>query len=173
MKVLVGFATAAGSTGDVARRIAGVLSEYGHEVEALDVDDVRDAGRYDAFVLGSAVHDQAWLPRASEFLSRHRRTLADKPVWLFSVGLPGAFRGPMRKWATLEENDILAELVGDVSPQGHRLFTGVVTPRGLGRVGAWVFRLLGGRFGDFRDWAAIEAWAKQIAEDLVDIESLA
>ncbi|USX54387.1 flavodoxin domain-containing protein [Lentzea sp. HUAS12] len=173
MKVLVGFATAAGSAGDIARRIAGVLSGYGHEVVALDVDDVRDVGRYDAFVLGSAVHDQAWLPRGSEFLSRHRRALAGRPVWLFSVGLPGAFRGPMRKWATLEEADILAELTGDVSPQGHRLFTGVVTPQGLGRVGAWVFRLLGGRFGDFRDWGAIEAWTKQIAEDLVDIESLA
>ncbi|MFS8102190.1 flavodoxin domain-containing protein [Lentzea alba] len=172
MKVLVGFATAAGSTEGVAQRIAGIVRGYGHEVETHNVDEVTDVRGYDAFVLGSAVHNQAWLPNAAAFLSRERQALSSKPVWLFSVGLPGALRGPMRKWAGLEESDILANLASDVRPLGHRLFTGVVTPETFGKVGAWKFRLMGGRFGDFRDWAAIDAWANQIAEDLTDTETL-
>ncbi|MDX8052178.1 flavodoxin domain-containing protein [Lentzea sp. BCCO 10_0798] len=172
MKVLVGFATAAGSTEGVAQRIAGTMRGHGHEVETRNVDEVSDVHGYDAFVLGSAVHNQAWLPNAAGFLSRERQALARKPVWLFSVGLPGALRGPVRKWAGMEESDILAGLADDVRPLGHQLFTGVVTPRAFGRGGAVVFRLMGGRFGDFRDWAAIDVWANQIAEDLTDTETL-
>lgn len=171
MKVLVGFATAAGSTEGVAQRIAGIVRGYGHEVETRNLDEVTDVSDYEAFVLGSAVHDQAWLPNATAFLSRERQILAAKPVWLFSVGLPGAYRGPMRKWVELEEADVLAEL-DDVRPLGHRLFTGVVTPEGFGKVGAWMFRAMGGRFGDFRDWESIDAWAETIAEELTDTETL-
>ncbi|MFJ8962677.1 flavodoxin domain-containing protein [Lentzea sp. NPDC102401] len=172
MKVLVGFATAAGSTEGVAQRIAGIVRENGHEVETHNVDEVTDLHGYEAFIIGSAVHNQAWLPNAAAFLSRENPALSGKPVWLFSIGLPGALRGPMRKWAGLEESDILAGLADDVRPLGHELFTGVVTPQAFGKVGARVFRLMGGRFGDFRDWAAIDAWANQIAEDLTDTETL-
>ncbi|MFS8102183.1 flavodoxin domain-containing protein [Lentzea alba] len=171
MKVLVGFATAAGSTESVAQRIAGVVRGFGHETETCNVDEIADVHGYEAFVLGSAVHDQAWLPNASAFLSRERKALAGKPVWLFSVGLPGAYRGPMRKWVALEEADILAEL-DDVRPLGHRLFTGVVTPEAFDKAGVWMFRAAGGRFGDFRDWESIDAWAKEIGEELTDIETL-
>jgi menaquinone-dependent protoporphyrinogen oxidase len=172
MKVLVGFATAAGSTEGIARRIAGIVRGYGHEVETHNVDEVTDVSGYDAFVLGSAVHDQAWLPDAAAFLTRERQALSGKPVWLFSIGLPGALRWRMRKWAGLEESVILVGLASCVRPQAHRLFTGVVTRDAFGKVGAWKFRLMGGRFGDFRDWAAVDAWANQIAEDLTDAETL-
>lgn len=78
-------------------------------------------------------------------------------------------RGPMRKWAGLEEEDILADLLDDVAPIEHRLCTGVVTAEAFGKFGAWVFQAMGGRFGDFRDWPAIESWATDIADALADI----
>ncbi|HEX7307666.1 flavodoxin domain-containing protein [Lentzea sp.] len=171
MRVLVAYASAAGSTAGVAERITGVLQARGHDVALRSVDDVEGAEHYDAFVLGSAVHNQAWLPSASDFLAKQRLVLHGKPVWLFSVGSPGALRGPFRRWAMLEENDILARLLDIVTPVEHRLFTGVVTNTTFGRLGALVFRALGGRFGDFRDWDAIEKWGASIADALADQKS--
>ncbi|GLY49867.1 flavodoxin domain-containing protein [Lentzea sp. NBRC 102530] len=163
MRVLVAYASAAGSTAGIAEWIAGALQAHGHEVTLRSVEDVVDVEDFDAFVVGSAVHRQAWLPAAAGFLRRHRKALRGKPIWLFSVGLPGALRGPLRRWAMLEENDVLAELLDDVTPVEHRLFTGVVSAAGFGKTGALVFRLFGGRFGDFRDWAEIESWSASIA----------
>ncbi|MFJ8962540.1 flavodoxin domain-containing protein [Lentzea sp. NPDC102401] len=171
MKVLVAYATAAGSTVGVATRIAAVLRTYGHVVATYGVDEITEADGYDAYVVGSAVHDQAWLPSGAAFLARERRTLQGKPVWLFSVGLPDSLRGPLRRWAGLEEPTILAHLREDVRPVEHRLFSGVVRADMLGKIGSLVFRAVGGRFGDFRDWQEIEQWAADIADVLADIEA--
>ncbi len=71
----------------------------------------------------------------------------------------------------LEENDILAALLDDVTPVEHRLFTGVVSAAAFGKVGALLFRAMGGRFGDFRDWAEIERWSASISEALAEQKS--
>jgi menaquinone-dependent protoporphyrinogen oxidase len=171
MRILVAFATAAGSTAGVAEWITGALQAHGHDVTLRSVDDVIDVPAHDAFVVGSAVHDQAWLPAGADFLTKHRRELRGKPVWLFSVGSPGALRGPLRKWAMLEEADVLAPLLDDVTPVEHRLFTGVVSAETFGKIGALLFRAMGGRFGDFRDWVAIEKWSASIAAALAEQKS--
>ncbi|GAB2817889.1 flavodoxin domain-containing protein [Lentzea nigeriaca] len=171
MRVLVVYASAAGSTAGIAEWITGALMARGHEVELRSVEEVTGVADYDAFVIGSAVHDKAWLPAAADFLAQNRRTLCGKPVWLFSVGLPGALRGPLRRWAMLEETDILAELLRDVTPVEHRLFTGVITPSTFGKFGALLFRAMGGRFGDFRDWAEMERWSESIADVLAEQKS--
>src|SRR4051794_24607977 len=86
IRVLVGHASAAGSTAGIAERIAGTLREAGLEADArplgpgVSVDDV------DAVVLGSAVHSMHWLPEALQFLTRTAATLGARPVWCFSVG---------------------------------------------------------------------------------------
>ncbi|MET9226193.1 flavodoxin domain-containing protein [Lentzea sp. NPDC003310] len=171
MRVLVVYASAAGSTAGVAERIAGALQARGHEVTLRSVDEAVEVESYEAFVVGSAVHSQAWLPSRTAFLRKQRNGLLGKPVWLFSVGLPGALRGPFRRWAMLEENDVLARLLDFVTPIEHRLFTGVVVAAGFGRLGSLLFRAVGGRFGDFRDWDAIERWGASIADALAEQKS--
>ena len=171
MRVLVAYATAAGSTAGVAEWVAGALLAHGHEVVVRSVDEAVDTQSYDAFVVGSAVHDQAWLPVGMAFLAKHRKALYGKPVWLFSVGLPGALRGPLRQWAEAKEADVLAVLLDHVDPIEHRLFAGFVTRGAFGWFGALVFRVVGGRFGDYRDWAAIEKWTASIADALAEIEA--
>jgi menaquinone-dependent protoporphyrinogen oxidase len=84
--VLVVYASAHGSTKGVAERIAARLAERGARVEVRPVDEVDDIGAYDSVILGSAVYSQSWIPNASEFLRRNADVLADRRVWLFSVG---------------------------------------------------------------------------------------
>lgn len=75
MTVLVGFATMHGSTRGVAERIASRLGERGIEAEVRSFDDVADGAGYDAFVLGSAVANMAWLAGAANFVHRNAGVL--------------------------------------------------------------------------------------------------
>ncbi|MBN0042755.1 flavodoxin domain-containing protein [Streptomyces actuosus] len=166
MDILVGHASVHGSTREIAERIAAVLGERGWATEARPMAEVEDADAYRAFVLGSAVHGQRWLPSASDFVQENLDVLVPRPVWVFSVGMPDALRGPWRRLAPTEAGVIEQALPAGPAYREHRLFTGVVTADQLPRSGRLFFRLAGGRFGDHRDWAAVEAWADGIAEDL-------
>ncbi|WP_055569250.1 flavodoxin domain-containing protein [Streptomyces atriruber] len=93
MHVWVGYATAHGSTRDSAQRIGMRLSAAELHVDVRAMREVQAAPAYEAFVLGSAIHSQAWLPEAKDFVRLDGVLLGIRPVWLFSVGMPGALRG--------------------------------------------------------------------------------
>jgi len=169
MRTLVGYASEHGSTQGIAERLGSVLAEHGLQADVRSigsVDDPEDYDAYDAFVLGSAVHDQKWLPAARDLVHGHAAALADRPVWLFSVGMPGALRWPLSLFATAEEPKLLAQFDGVLKPVAHHLFSGVIAPGHLSRTGRLIFRAIGGRYGDFRDWPEVDAWAVQIAAAL-------
>jgi menaquinone-dependent protoporphyrinogen oxidase len=167
MRVLVGYASWHGSTAGVARGIATALEQGGNTVEVLPVAEVDGLAGYDAVVVGSAVHNQSWLPEAADFVRRNTAALSGRPVWLFSVGMTGGLPRPLRRAArTGQERSIAAALRGDVQPRGHRVFSGVCRSEQLPQPGRILFRAVGGHFGDYRDWPAIEAWAREIAEEL-------
>ena len=167
MRVLVGYASVHSSTREIADRIASRLRVHGPEVDTAAMSAAPDPARYDAVILGSAIHNAAWLPEAAEFVRRQTAPLAARPVWLFSVGMPAALRPILRRLAAKSEADkVIAPFRGAVHPRGERLFNGVFLREHTSGAAARVFRLLGGRFGDYRDWAAIEGWADEIAVDL-------
>jgi len=69
MNVLVAYASAHGSTRSVAENVGRSLSAR-HQVTTRPVAEIIGLDSYDAIVLGSAVHDGAWLPEAREFVLR-------------------------------------------------------------------------------------------------------
>jgi len=164
MTVFVGYATVNGSTREIAERLAARLTANGVAAEVGQIENLPTG--CDAYVLGSAVHNQAWLPGASDALARHRSDLAGHPVWLFSVGMPAALRGPWKRFAPKEEAQLSAHLRRSVRPVQHRLFSGVFLPEHIGRAGRLVFRAMGMRFGDYRDLNSMDAWADDIAARL-------
>jgi len=166
MAILVGYASAHGSTRGIAERIASRLVEAGHEVEMQDLCRNEHFGEYDAFVLGSAVHGRAWLIEASEAVLANREILRHRPVWLFSVGMPAALRGPWRALADKEEPMVSAPLRKAITPREHRLFSGVFRPEHISFTGRVMFRAMGCRYGDYRDWEAIDEWAQGIARQI-------
>jgi menaquinone-dependent protoporphyrinogen oxidase len=166
MDVLVGHATAHGSTRQFAERMAAELRRAGLTARARPMAEVDDADAYEAFVLGSAVHSQRWLTPARAFLRDNRDLLGMRPVWIFSVGMPAALRGPWKRLVTKEIPVIERDLPAGLAYRGHRLFSGVLTPTQLPHTGRIFFRVVGGRFGDYRDWDAIDAWTAEIAAEL-------
>jgi menaquinone-dependent protoporphyrinogen oxidase len=57
MRVLVGYASAKGSTREIAERIATRLRAAGHVTAVDRVDEASAIASYDALVLGSAIHN--------------------------------------------------------------------------------------------------------------------
>jgi menaquinone-dependent protoporphyrinogen oxidase len=169
MRVLVVYATAHGSTKGIAERIAARMTQRSVAVTCAAVSEVGvDSGYaagYDAVVLGSAIHGQRWLPEADRYARDHLTELAGKPVWLFSVGMPAALGPRLRGMADREGPKAVAPY-GAVRPRGTKLFSGVVRADHLPRLGRAIFRLMGGRYGDFRDMAAVDAWTDDIVDQL-------
>lgn len=160
-RVLVAYATAAGSTEGIAARIAEVLRADGAQVTCRPVGPDLDPAGFDAVVVGSAIHSMAWLPPALDFLRRVPAAAA--PVWVFSVGGANPSGRLARSVVGME-----AEKVGRGFPAGldvrdHRVFGGVVVTSGLPLWARALARAVSGRSGDHRDWPAIEAWARQIS----------
>jgi menaquinone-dependent protoporphyrinogen oxidase len=167
MTVLVAYASALGSTRDIAHHIADRLAAGLDGVECRSVEEVESVSAYDAVVVGSAVHNQSWLPAAGQFFARHAPELAKRPVWAFNVGMADALPKPFRKrGAELQQARLAGALPQDVSLRGHRMFSGVYNADQMSPALRFLFRLAGGRFGDFRDWTAIDAWADDIAAQL-------
>ena len=159
MKVLVTAASKYGSTAEIARRIADVLSTRGHDVDVEPADGASVAG-HDAVVLGSAVYAGHWLPAAKDLIERVGPDLANLPVWLFSSGPVGEPPKP-------EEDPVdVAPIVAATSARGHRVFAGRIDRDQLSFPEKAIVVALRVRSGDFRQWDEIEAWAGEIADAL-------
>jgi menaquinone-dependent protoporphyrinogen oxidase len=169
-RVLVGYATAAGSTAGIAERIAAILREAGCEVVCRPVGPDLDPAPFDAFVLGSAVHNMDWLPQALDFLGR---VPPDRPTWCFSVGGITPRGRLTRRMTSLEARRVEQTFPPGVRIREHRFFGGIVEMRGLPLWGRAFWRLVGGRPGDHRDWPAVESWARQIAAPLTPLRHAA
>lgn len=177
MRVAVAYATAYGSTKGVASELAAEFTRAGIQVEVKPIDELDALEGYDAVVLGSAIHNMSWLPRAARFVQEHHLELAARPVWLFSVSSVGdtsSFFGPrvghlMRRMRK-EPRDV-AGFRTAIRPRDHRNFAGAVERSHWNLAGHLFLKAFGGSYGDHRDWRDIDAWADDIARELLAIEN--
>lgn len=168
MKVLVAFASKHGSTQEIASTIAEELRNAKLDTVLLDVSEVKGLEGYGAVILGSAIYAGNWLPDAKGFAGRHREPLSRLPVWLFSSG-PLGLEDP-------KPHDDPAKLItgmGDVPVRAHKVFVGKLDPTELGLGERLLVKVVGAPAGDFRDWGEIRGWAKQVAEELQGVPSIA
>jgi menaquinone-dependent protoporphyrinogen oxidase len=167
MAVLVAYASAFGSTREIAERIAARMGRAMVDVECRQVDDIEAASGYNAVILGSAIHNQEWLPAAMSFVRRAAPQVGDTPVWAFSVGMADGLPKLLRHRAKALQEQRLAEALQSEMPlRDHELFSGVYQASQMPPLLRGLFRLTGGKFGDLRDWEAVDAWADQIIAQL-------
>ena len=164
-RVLVAYCTRSGSTAGVAESIAARLRGHGHAVEGHELRDAPGPGDYDAIVLGSPVFDGRWMPAAEAYVEQHRAALRTRQVWLFSVGTFGDTKRLVGSVVRREPRNIDALLTA-VRPRGYRVFAGAIDRAAWPLWSRILFHAIGGRFGDNRDWEAIDAWAAEIAREL-------
>lgn len=165
MRVLVSAASRHGSTREIAERIGAVLRERSAdapapEVDVIPPDAVADVDGYDALVLGSAVYMGRWLDSALRLSRRYAQDRRDRPVWLFSSGPVGDPLKPDQQPVDV------GSVVSVTRAREHRTFAGVLDRHRLSFGERAVVAALRAPYGDFRDWAAVEAWARDIAAGL-------
>ncbi|MFG2134651.1 flavodoxin domain-containing protein [Streptomyces sp. NPDC048751] len=158
--VLVAYGSTNGSTAEIAERVGEVLSKEGLTVDVRSAARVADVTPYGAVVLGGGLYAGRWQRDARRFARRHRKALAERPVWLFSSG-------PLDPSAS--ERDIppapgVRRVVNRTDARGHITFGGRLEGEVKGRVARMIVN--SGKGGDFRDFEQIAAWAATVAHDL-------
>jgi menaquinone-dependent protoporphyrinogen oxidase len=166
MRALVVYASSYGATKGIAERIADTIRSDGLDVDLVPADEsiLIEAGSYDAFVIGSAIHAGHWLKPAIEFVRANEPLLKGTPVWLFSSG-PIGDKAVGQPQPDPKEIDEVRERV---QVREHVVFGGAFDPKtaNFERV-SWLEKQLTTHLplptGDWRNWEEIEAWSRQIA----------
>jgi menaquinone-dependent protoporphyrinogen oxidase len=85
-KVLVTYATMAGSTAEVAQAIGEEIAKSGSQVEVLPINEVQDLEPYAAVVLGAPMI-MGWHRAALRFLRKNRAAFQRTPLAVFVTAM--------------------------------------------------------------------------------------
>lgn len=167
-KILVTYATRAGSTIEVAQAVAEVLKGAGALVDVKPVKESPDPGNYDAIVVGSAIRMGAWLPEAVDFVKQNRARLSEIPTAFFTVHLLNRDATDQSLAARAAYTAPVRQIV---TPDVEIFFAGKMEYARLSfldrLIAKSVAQSTNSGEGDYRDWEAIRAWAQSLTAQLV------
>lgn len=185
-RILVAYATMAGSTGDVARAVGEEIAKSGLQVDVLPLGEVKSLEAYDGVVVGGPMI-MGWHRAALGFLKKHRGAFQRIPLAVFVMcmsltqtgetsvgGVPVVVDEKLpkspEKEGRLNFRERYARLSNYVRP-----ILAATRPAKLVNVGVFGGRLEYGRLkwwavlfvmliiqapaGDRRNWTAIRSWA--------------
>lgn len=156
-KILVTYATRAGSTCEVAEYVAKVLRDAGATVDVKYVTAVHKVQGYDAVVVGSAIRMGHWLPEAVAFVQAYREPLSHIPTAYFVVS------GLLRNDTPDIRRKVLAYLDpvrNMLEPTSIGLFAGKIGHSEIGGLDRSIADAVSSSEGDWRNWEAIRTWAQ-------------
>jgi menaquinone-dependent protoporphyrinogen oxidase len=85
-RILVAYATQAGSTADVARAVGEEIAKSDMEVDVLPLGQVKSLDSYDGVVLGGPMI-MGWHRAALGFLKKHRKAFRRMPLAVFVTAM--------------------------------------------------------------------------------------
>jgi menaquinone-dependent protoporphyrinogen oxidase len=164
-KILVAYATKAGSTAEVADFIGKTLAEKGADVDVKPIKNISDITGYNAIIIGSPARAGKILSDATEFVERNKASLTNIPVAYF-VTCTTLIKDTddNRKIA----NEYLDSISGTISPVGKGLFAGKMDYSKIGFASTLILKyIFSTPEGDYRDWDAIKKWADDLFPKLI------
>ncbi|MCZ7554201.1 MAG: hypothetical protein M5U05_16750 [Anaerolineales bacterium] len=157
--VLVTYATRAGSTMEIAHRIATELEERDFAVNICPIKRVTSLVGYSHVVIGSAIRMGSPLPEITHFVEEYHSELRGIPLACFAVYLQHDGQDETSRKARLAYLNPIRNLL---SLQYEAFFTGVYDPTKVPSIDAVIGNIAKTPVGDFRDWAAIKDWGQSI-----------
>lgn len=158
-RVLIAYASATGSTVDIAAAIGSTLGECGFSIDVRPLKENPPLDGYQAVVVGGPVHGGHWLPEAVEYVQTNQSDLERLLAALFTVHLGHQGNDVASQKGRQAYLDRVRPLVPAVT-EGY--FAGRFDQRSVAMgLPAWMARLTPTM--DFRDWEAIRAWASNLA----------
>ncbi|NOR83874.1 MAG: flavodoxin [Ardenticatenales bacterium] len=161
-RILVAYASRAGSTGEVAQAIAEVLCQENLAVDLRLARDVADVSAYRAVVVGSAIYMGRWMSEAADLLEAHREALSKIRVACFTVCLTLKDDTEENRRTVSAYLDPVRERVPQVRPVDVGLFAGKLQGDNLSALYRLIVKAMDFPEGDYRDWTSIRAWAQKL-----------
>ena len=160
-KVLVAYASKYGSTGGVADAIGKDLCTKDMAADTVSIKNAGNISSYQGVVIGSAIYMGKWMPEAVDFVKENRDILRQVPVAYFLVCMTLAQPTEKNRTKVLSYMDPLLEAVPEIKPIGIGTFAGALDYKNLSWLYKKIMKSKGSPEGDFRDWNAIRAWARE------------
>lgn len=158
-RILVAYVSKKGSTAGIAEAIGKELRSAGYTADIAEMKTVSSLAGYNAVVIGAPVYAGKVLGEVTAFAARHRDVLAWLPVAGFVTGIAPVF--PKTGEVSTFTGQLVAALA-PVQPVAVTMFAGTLDAGKLSFVERGLTSLLKVPTGDFRDWAAIAAWARDL-----------
>lgn len=158
-RILVAYATRAGSTAEIATAIARTLNERGFAVDVRPIKARPEISGYDAVIIGSAIRMGHWLPEAVDFVKANQAALNGVPVALFTVHMLNTGDDETSRANRAAYLDAVRPLI---NPAAEAYFAGAMNFARLSFLDRLIARMVGAVEEDRRDWTAIKAWAEEM-----------
>lgn len=162
-RILIGYATRAGSTADIAAGIGESLSDRDFRVEVVSLKEKPDLDGYQAVLLGSAIRMGSWLPEAVEFIEMNREQLNGLPTALFTVHMLNTGEDDASRTNRLAYLDKIRPMLND--PE-EVYFEGVMDFSRLSFLDRLIAKMVNAVEADNRDWEQIRGWTPEIIQNL-------
>jgi len=161
-KVMVAFATRAGSTIEVADSIALSIAKQGYWVILMHISEVDSLTTFNAVVIGSAIRMGNVTPEVTRFVEKRRVELKRVPTAYFITCLTLKDDTPENREAVKK---YLEPLRGTVTPFAEGYFAGKMDYTKLKRIDRFIAkRIVKAPEGDFRDWVKIREWSLDLLQ---------
>jgi menaquinone-dependent protoporphyrinogen oxidase len=164
-KILVVYASWAGSTANVAETVGLTLSNDGIPVDVRPVEEIKgsaDLNSYRAVVAGSAIRAGKPHPDMLAFLKANGDVLSRAPVAYFVVCLTMQEDTEENRCTVRGYLDELLEKVPQVQPVGIGLFAGALNFKKLPLPMRLIMKAMKAEEGEFYDWDAVRQWVNDI-----------
>ena len=158
-RILVTYATRAGSTSEVAASIGVTLSQRGFAVDVKPVKDNPTPTGYQAVIMGSAIRMGNWLPEAVDYIKKNSLALNGMPIALFTVHMLNTAEDETSRAARLAYLDAVRPLLTRAE---ETFFAGKFDFSRLSFLDRMISKMVKAVEGDARDWNKINAWANTI-----------
>lgn len=175
MKVLLGYASAHGSTAEIALKMQEILKAHNLDVDVRSVEEVDALTGYDAFIGGTAVQGGFWLPPMSRFVQKHRESIARMPFYFFVTCIRVLEADAQEH---VNAHYLRRDLLQAMNVRRAKAFAGRLLLNQIDWNERWTLALqYDGRLtaehynGDYRDWLAISRWTETVASELRQLAS--
>lgn len=162
-RVLVAYASKAGSTAEVAAVIARKFADAGLAVDLRLARNIRSLTAYRTVIVGSAIRAGQWLGDASGFVKTHREALAGRKTAFFTLCMTLQQDTPENREKVAGYLKPVREVL---EPGWIEFFAGKMEYRRLALGPRLIVKAMKVPEGDFRNWNAIGSWADRLVKEL-------
>ena len=161
-RILIAFATRAGSTEGIASAIAEEFSTSGYDINTVLINDKTELKGYDHIILGGPIYMGA-MNEVKDFIRRNEDAVGSRLLGAFAVGM--SFAGDDEEMQA-PARDALKNAIAPLKPKYYGYFAGMTDPKKLSFLQRTALRIVTSPIGDFRDWEAIRGWTQEIIREL-------